>query len=354
MIRIGLGSSLRCPKAPLCAGLKGQSQASVLVKQLSTFSVLRARMEPSGPKPIRPVPKRKGIDLSPLERAKEKFDNYNKDPKFKRKAAIVLIGFYLVTALFGIRYLYETKHRATGEPSKNKSLEEALKEAEEMTGQDTTAVYDGLAEEYDSKIRWEEFLSSIWLRRRQLMKHVSGDALEVSCGTGRNVPYLHTDKVTSLTFVDSSTPMLQVAKAKFDKKYGDFHPVQFVQGKAEDLVAIASKSGQKFDTVFESFGLCSHENPDLALQNFGKLLKPGGKIVLLEHGRSTNDSMNRRMDEKAERRAKEWGCRWNLDIKAIVERSGLEIVEEERFHFGTTYFYVLKPKGSGANSSTSS
>lgn len=284
------------------------------------------------------------IGLNRLDRMKAHLAKLNEDPKFKKRAASVLIMFYLVTAYFGIRYLRDTKHKATGEPSPYKPLDDVEDVAGIPSARDTTEIYDGLAQEYDKKIRMEEFLSTIWLKRRKMMKNVGGDVLEVACGTGRNIPYFRPDNVSSVTFLDPSLPMLQVAKEKFENKYPNYENVQFVRGRAEDLIDITSNSGQKFDTIYESFGLCSHEDPETALKNFTQLLRPGGQIVLLEHGRSDKESLNEKMDKRAAARFKEWGCRWNLDIGQIVQNSGLEIVDEQRYHFGTTYFYVLKPK----------
>jgi methyltransferase OMS1 len=291
----------------------------------------------------RPSPKG-GIGLNRLDRMKAHLEKLNQDPKFKKRAASVLIVFYLVTAYFGIRYLRDTKHKATGEPSPYKSLDDVEDVAGIPSARDTTEIYDSLAQDYDKKIRMEEFLSTIWLKRRKVMKNVSGDVLEVACGTGRNIPYFRPDNVSSITFLDPSMPMLRVAKEKFESKYPKYENVQFVKGRAEDLIDITSNSGQRFDTIYESFGLCSHEDPERALKNFTQLLRPGGTIVLLEHGRSDKESLNERMDKRAAARFKEWGCRWNLDIDQIVQNSGLEIVDQQRYHFGTTYFYVLKPK----------
>lgn len=113
-----------------------------------------------------------------------------------------------------------------------------------MPAQDTTEVYDKMAHEYDDKIWLDELVSHIWYRRRQLMKHVHGDTLEVSCGTGRNVSYFDPEKTTSVTFMDSSRSMLEVAREKFTQKFPTYDHVQYVKGKAEDLASMAASSGQ--------------------------------------------------------------------------------------------------------------
>lgn len=95
----------------------------------------------------------------------------------------------------------------------------------------------------------------------------------------------------------------------------------------------------------EAFGLCSHEDPVKALNNFGKLLKPDGRIILLEHGRGQYDFINKILDNRAERRLNTWGCRWNLDLGEVLDDSDLELVEEKRTHLGTTWCIVAKRKG---------
>lgn len=291
------------------------------------------------------------------KRMRQVWRDIDQDPVKRKRVAMAVIGFYIVTGFFAFQYLQDTKYKATGESNPYKKIDTPSSTTSStpndtqalgaIAPSDTTKIYDNMAKEYDSKIWLEELTSYIWFIRRKVMKRVTGDALEVSCGTGRNVKYFNPDKISSIVFLDSSEPMLELTEEKFSKKYPDYKKVQYVKGRAEDLCTIAEKSGQKFDTIFESFGLCSHEDPVAALQNFGKLLRPSGKIVLLEHGRSvTYPSINERMDKNAQRRSEEWGCRWNLDIPDIISQSGFEIVEEKNYHFGTTYFYVLQKKQS--------
>lgn len=274
-------------------------------------------------------------------------------PWKRRTAAASFFALYAVTGFAGYRYLQDTRYKATGGPNPYKSINSQAQTPNLDVGgiveaHDTTPVYNDLAKEYDSKISFEEITSYVWWMRRRVAKHIKGDALEISCGTGRNLGWINPRKVSSLTLVDPSVPMLEVAQSKFEgtysKKFAN-RPVQFVAGRAEDLELLTKNSGQRFDTVYETFGLCSHEDPAKALAEMAAMAKPNGRIVLLEHGRGTFESMNQRMDKRAENRAKEWGCRWNLDIRSIVENSpNVEVLERGNYHFGTIYFYVLRPK----------
>ncbi|CAB4253810.1 similar to Saccharomyces cerevisiae YDR316W OMS1 Protein integral to the mitochondrial membrane [Maudiozyma barnettii] len=221
-----------------------------------------------------------------------------------------------------------------------------------LPAHDTTPFYDSKAEDYDNDINMEERVIGMGRRRKWLMKHCKGDVLEVSCGTGRNIKYLDPEHINSITFLDSSEPMMEVSHKKFRDKFPTYKKAAFVVGRAEDLNKLAkqtdkdgNKKDVKYDTVIETFGLCSHEDPVSALNNFANLLKPEGRIVLLEHGRGDYDIINKILDKRAKRRLDTWGCRWNLDIGEILDDSGLEIVDEKTYHLGTTWCIVAKKKG---------
>lgn len=75
-----------------------------------------------------------------------------------------------------------------------------------------------------------------------------------------------------------------------------------------------------------------------------RVTKDDGRILLLEHGRSHYDWLNAILDKNSHRHTARWGCIWNRDIEQLVRDAGLEIVDLQRWHFGTTYVFQLKPK----------
>ncbi|CAK9441300.1 uncharacterized protein LODBEIA_P51690 [Lodderomyces beijingensis] len=214
-----------------------------------------------------------------------------------------------------------------------------------MQAEDTTDFYDAKAKEYDDAVKWEERGILMGGKRRWLMSHIKGDVLEIACGTGRNIPYLssYIDKVKSYTFLDSSQNMVEITKDKFHNAFPHFKKVAFTKGKAEDLLEMAGDDQSlKYDTIIEAFGLCCHEDPVRVLQNMASLLKPGGRIILLEHGRSKWQFMNNHLDFRSKKRWETWKCRWNLDIGELVDEAGLDITQEKRAHLSTTWMLVLK------------
>jgi methyltransferase OMS1 len=77
-------------------------------------------------------------------------------------------------------------------------------------------------------------------------------------------------------------------------------------------------------------------NPQV-LQQAALLLRPGGKLLLLEHGRSSWGWLNSYMDAAAPRHHATYGCWYNRDILGVVEAAGLAVQSVRRWHLGTTY-----------------
>ena len=101
-----------------------------------------------------------------------------------------------------------------------------------------------------------------------------------------------------------------------------------------------------YDTVVQTIGLCSTPEPERLLKNVAHVLKPDGKILLLEHGRSHYGWINDMMDDNARAHADKFGCWWNRDIGAIVKNSGLDVVKMYRPWFwaqmGTLWWVEMR------------
>lgn len=198
--------------------------------------------------------------------------------------------------------------------------------------------------------------------RRKLAAQAKGDVLEVSIGTGRNLegykgfdtrPF-EGEGLKSFTAVDKSLEMLEVAHEKFSKLYPGIIGVRWVVGDASQPGAIPGPprnanersgvvEGGKYDTVVQTMGLCSVDDPVALLKNLGNVVKEDtGRILLLEHGRGRWKWLNKILDKFAEGHAKEYGCWWNRDLEQVVKESGLEIVNMESWHGGTTLWFELK------------
>ncbi|KAH8666306.1 hypothetical protein BX600DRAFT_511249 [Xylariales sp. PMI_506] len=128
--------------------------------------------------------------------------------------------------------------------------------------------------------------------------------------------------------------------------------IRLFKADAQDGLPPPPPSGAaKYDTIVETFGLCSVRDPVQLLANMAAQLAPGtGRILLLEHGRSWWDLVNGVLDRAAGAHFERFGCWWNRDIEAVVREAearvpGLEVLELRRpgwFKFGTHYWIELR------------
>ncbi len=82
--------------------------------------------------------------------------------------------------------------------------------------------FDNGAEWYDDKVNFSETLLLLTARRKKLTEMAKGHVLEVAVGTGRNVPYYDTKQCATVTLLDSSGPMLTVAKRKWNDTHKEY------------------------------------------------------------------------------------------------------------------------------------
>lgn len=171
--------------------------------------------------------------------------------------------------------------------------------------------------------------------------------MEIAAGTGRNLAYYDMKNLKSVVLVDGSAGMLNCARDAWSRLVNSSQALKSTEGKLSFVQAPLETCGlpeHSADSVFETMGLCSYEDPDAAIDMMARLLRPGGKLVLLEHGRASWPTLlNRLLDTYADGHFKRFGCRWNRDIAAIVNRCPrLQVECVERHHFGTTYVVIAR------------
>jgi ubiquinone/menaquinone biosynthesis C-methylase UbiE len=142
-------------------------------------------------------------------------------------------------------------------------------------------IFDELAPSYDRVMDWGD---RILFRggREWLARQASGEVLEVGVGTGRTIPSF--PRSIRLTGIDISPRMLDRAKHRaatlglgVDLRVGDAQALEFPD--------------DSFDTVLFSLALCSIPDDRRAIAEASRVLRPGGRVALLEHVRSLNASV---------------------------------------------------------------
>lgn len=209
------------------------------------------------------------------------------------------------------------------------------------------ATFNRLAPGYDGEIERDEASSGILELRKKMAGRASGRVLEVAGGTGRNLNFYSDEAIADLLIIDYSEKMLQVAA----QKVAESRATQAGGGVASrvtlavtDAARMAAVPSAAYDTVVDTFGLCSFEAPERALGEMVRVCKPDGQILLLEHGVSDWSALAWWQQHRLNRHVVRWGCYWNRDILQLVEDAGLRVDEVERRHLGTTYLLRCTPR----------
>jgi ubiquinone/menaquinone biosynthesis C-methylase UbiE len=161
--------------------------------------------------------------------------------------------------------------------------------------------------------------------REQLVAGVRGRVLEIGVGSGLNLPFYPRD-VDVLLGLDPSRALLAMAKRHASWVH---FPVELSEGRAE---AIPLEDGA-VDHVVMSWTLCSVADPGRALAEIRRVLRPGGNLRFVEHGRAPDPGVALWQD----RLTPVWrrlagGCHLNRPIHRLVERAGLRLLEIETGH----------------------
>jgi ubiquinone/menaquinone biosynthesis C-methylase UbiE len=194
--------------------------------------------------------------------------------------------------------------------------------------------YDRQALWYDlNDIPMELFARAL---RRQLWGKVDGGrVLEVGVGTGRNLPY-HPPQ-SGVTAIDISPKLLAKAARKAHKKG------QPVELGLMDAQRLAFGDGS-FDSAAATFVFCSVPDPLVGLAEVRRVLKPGGRLLLLEHVRSKNRLLGWLMDRLNPLFVRLSGANINRDTVGNVGRAGFEIVAVDS-HMGGLVKLIEARKG---------
>jgi len=115
--------------------------------------------------------------------------------------------------------------------------------------------------------------------RAKVVPRASGDILELGCGGGTNLQFYDWSQVRSLSGVDPSPELLGRAQ---DALLRSGRSANFANGIAEALPF----ESNSFDSVVTTFTLCSVQDPTAALSEVRRVLRPGGRLIFLEHGKA--------------------------------------------------------------------
>lgn len=154
--------------------------------------------------------------------------------------------------------------------------------------------------------------------RRELLQHARGRTVELGSGTGLNLPH-YPDGLEELILTEPSVAMT----ARLERKLRRSRlPGRIVGAPAERLPF----DDDSVDTVVSTLVLCTVDQPDAALAEIARVLRPGGQLLFIEHVRSESRwvaSWQDRLEAPWRRFAE--GCRCNRPTVELIEATDLEV-----------------------------
>ncbi|HYF61923.1 MAG TPA: class I SAM-dependent methyltransferase [Herpetosiphonaceae bacterium] len=169
--------------------------------------------------------------------------------------------------------------------------------------------------------------------RRKLLAGLGGDILEIGAGTGLNLPFYG--------------PGARVTASDLDPANIRFAAAKPAAARARLLAADAVRlpfAPAAFDHIVGTLVLCSVPSQAAALAELRRLLRPGGRLHLIEHtlaGHPAIDWALRRLN-----RPWRWatgGCHLNRDTAAALESAGWRLIKHQRYARGFLRFIIAEP-----------
>jgi len=154
--------------------------------------------------------------------------------------------------------------------------------------------------------------------RRRVVPAAEGRVLEIGVGSGLNLP-LYSANVRQVIGLDPSAKLLRMARRAGSRAAP---PVQFIKGSAEQIPL----DPVSIDTVVMTWTLCSIPDPVRALRDMRRVLRPGGRLLFVEHGLAPDPNVVRWQD----RLTPVWksiggGCHLNRAVASLIDLAGFQV-----------------------------
>ena len=158
--------------------------------------------------------------------------------------------------------------------------------------------------------------------RTGLLAGASGRVLEIGAGTGANLPF-YGPAVESLTMTEPEPPMMR----RLEGRVRELAPLaKVLRAPAEDLPF----DDDTFDTAVSTLVLCGVADQPLALRELRRVLRPGGRLMVIEHVRSDEARLARRQDRMNGLSRFVAGCECNRATLDSIQAAGFEVAQLER------------------------
>ncbi len=166
-------------------------------------------------------------------------------------------------------------------------------------------------------------MSEITDQRRKVVPQAEGLVVEIGIGSGLNLPHYDAGRVTKVIGIDPDEHMWKVGR---DRVRLSAVPVERVGLSGEQIPLDRHMA----DTVLVTYSLCTIPDPVAALREMRRILKPGGRLLFLEHGAAPEERVRKwqgRIDPLWKRIA--GGCHSGRPIPKLLEQAGWKVSDME-------------------------
>ncbi|WP_439817612.1 class I SAM-dependent methyltransferase [Zavarzinia sp. CC-PAN008] len=157
-------------------------------------------------------------------------------------------------------------------------------------------------------------------QRAKLIPEAEGRVLEIGIGSGLNLPF-YSDRVSHLWGLDPSAQMRRYAEKR---AVGKPFPVEFI-GLTGEAIPLDDHSA---DTVVTTWTLCTIPDAGKALREMRRVLKPGGRLLFVEHGKAPDAAVVKWQERlNGLQKTIAGGCHLNREPDKLIEGAGFRIEE---------------------------
>lgn len=161
--------------------------------------------------------------------------------------------------------------------------------------------------------------------RRRATDGLAGHVLEVGFGSGHNVP-LYPSEVERVSAVDPATIGRRLAE---NRVKASPVAIDYVGLDGQDLPL----EDHSVDHVLTTWTLCTIPDLPRALGEMRRVLKPGGQLHFLEHGRAPDPAVARWQDRITPLQKRIFGgCHLNRSIDSAITDAGFELTRVDKFY----------------------